>query len=173
MALFCIILICICKWTHNKVKEDIVTPDYPSDLKTEEEMIQNQWNHKKWFDYIFDPHYDVTTHTLNGGTDIPALGINTKNKANLYESLVFAMRYNHPQIARAISTVGVHKSSIFLSLTIDAYNYGYKSTLNAVQTFVKQIEFKQINLCLMDGPKDENKIYESGKIRRYKKMEYV
>eukprot|EP01084_Bolivina_argentea_P255001 428805_1 len=188
MVTFFIILIYLCKFTNSSLKEDIVTPDYPLDWKTEEERVQNQWNddQKKWFDYIFDPHYDVTTYTLTGGTEIPALGINTKNKDNLYESLVFAMRIgyryihtslsynNYPYIARAISTVGVRRSSIFLSLIIDPYNYGYKSTINAVKSFLKQIEFKNINLCLMGGPqvllndniKSENKLYESAKIRR-------
>lgn len=171
-----------------KLKIDRVTPDYPLDWKTEIERAQHKWKNdqKKWFDYIFDPHYDVTTYDLYTGAALPALGINTKNTENLFESLEFAMRlgyryfhtslsYNNQEyIAKAISSVGLRTSSIYLSLKIQPQYYGYESVINAVKSFVKQIEFKKIGLCLMDGPqviidddiKEEDKVFEQAKIRR-------
>merc|ERR1719419_2095780 len=83
---------------------------------------------------------------------------------------------NFQHIARAIGAVGLRRSSLFLSLTISPGVYGYRTTLDAVRSFAKEMELKSINLCLMDGPavtlKDadalsaEQKVFESAKTRR-------
>jgi len=181
----------------SKLNMDGVTPDYPLNWKTEIERVQHNWDvaQKKWFDYIFDPHYDVTFYGLNGGTDIPALGIDTKFSSDLssedmFESLVFAMRlgyrffhtdlsyHNFEHIARAIGAVGLRRSSLFLSLTIGPAEYGYRSTIDAVTSFAKEMELKSLNLCLMNGPEviwkdeegqslsDEQRVFEEAVIRR-------
>lgn len=179
---------------YAKLNMDGVTPDYPKNWKTEIERVQHKWDkdQKKWFDYIFDPHYDVTFYGLHGGTDIPALGINTKfstDTDDIFEILVFAMRLgyrffhtdlsynNFEHIARAIGAVGLRRSSLFLSLTVSPEVYGYRSTINAVRAFAKEMELKAINLCLMNGPEvilnknsddrsDEELVFESAVIRR-------
>ena len=166
---------------------DKVRPDYPIDWKTEIDRVQSKWksDEKKWFDYIFDPHYDVSSYDLYFGTEIPSFGINTKNgDENLFDSLVFAMRLgyrfihtsisfnNYQYIAGAISTVGIRSSSIYLSLSIESKYYGYKSTINAVKSFINNMDIKGVNLCIMDGPQvivdndNDDKVFEQAKIRR-------
>ena len=82
---------------------------------------------------------------------------------------------NYQHIAKAMSTVGIRSSSIYLSLSIQPQYYGYKSTINAVKSFIKQMEIKSINLCIMDGPQvildynqlsDDDKLFEQAKLRR-------
>ena len=192
----CIILSSQC--VSAKLNLDGVTPEYPLNRKTEIERVKHNWDmaQKKWFDYIFDPHYDVTVYGLNGGTEIPALGIDTKfspdiASEDMFESLVFAMRlgyrffhtdlsyHNLEHIARAIGAVGLRRSSLFLSLTIRPEEYGYRSTIDAVKSFAKEMELKSINLCLMNGPEvvlmdderqtlnDDERVLEEAVIRRF------
>eukprot|EP01083_Nonionella_stella_P008126 23466_1 len=161
---------------------------YPNRIKTdnpltEKEKAEHQLNsdEQRWFDYKFNPQ--VPSYDLYHGTEIPTLGFNTKN--HNVESLVFALRlgyrffhtslasnhYHH--IATAMSTVGLRRSSVFLSLAIEPAYYGYQSTINAIKSFAKHVhsEFKNINLCMMDGPQtvstnDKDTVYQSAKVRR-------
>lgn len=166
------------------LREDKVTPDYPINWKTEIERVQNKWkkDQKKWFDYVFDPHYDVENYDLYEGTEIPSFGINTKTEENLFDALVFALRLgyryfhtsisfnNYQHIAKAIGTVGIRPSSVYLSLSIQPQYYGYKSTINAVKTFIDNMEIKGVNLCIMDGPEvifdPDDTLFDQAKLRR-------
>merc|ERR1712232_841650 len=78
-------------------------------------------------------------------------------------------------IAMAIHTVKVHATSIFVSLKIDSQHYGYESTMDAVKGYLKKMELKLINLCIMDSPEvmlddsvqEEDRLLEAAKQRRF------
>ncbi|ETO23883.1 aldo-keto reductase [Reticulomyxa filosa] len=135
---------------------------------------------KRWSEYKVNPFYDIPWLNLQKGQSIPQLGMGTylSNGAQLMESVKFALRLgyrmfdtasgyeNSEALAQGISQVGINYRDVFLITKIHPSRMGYESTLEDLRSTLKQLERKNINMCLVHWPgniyeKDEKKLEDS------------
>lgn len=120
----------------------------------------------KWFDYQFDSIHDVPQLNLQNGQEIPQLGFGTylASGEELIEALKFGLRLgyrhidtaiyynNHKEIAQAIGSLGLSRSSLFLTSKIPPANFGYNETLAALTQIQNELDTRSIDLCLIHKP---------------------